>query len=170
MLASCWWSSGQDMGFCSLGVANSKSGYCNFFSSCQVLEFLRRSYCFVSQDTDPCIETSHLVEPPVWCKSLLMVSNLHSEQLSAGLCRAHRSLLLAGPPPHYPQCHNGLAPSRSEHMCLCRSVPRGGSWCDKWEDFPYLRPQSPASKTLIPSRIQHRAVQGPCAYNSPVPG
>ena len=73
-----------------------------------------------------------------------MVSNLHSEQLSAGLCHGQGSVLLAGPLAHYPQCHNGLAPSRSEHMCLCRSVPREGSWYDKWEGFLCLRPQSPA--------------------------
>ena len=73
-----------------------------------------------------------------------MVSNLHSEQLSAGLCLGQGSLLLAGPLSRYPQCHNGLAPSRSEHMCLCRSVPRGGSWYDKWEGFLYLCPLSPA--------------------------
>ena len=118
----------------------------------------------------PCIDTSHLVWTSCLIKSLLMVSNLHSEQLSAGLCHVQGSLSLAGPLPHYPQCHNGLAPSRSEHVCLCRSVPRGGSWYDKWEGFPYLRPRSPASKTLSPSRIQHRAVQGPCVCNSPVPG
>ena len=79
-----------------------------------------------------------------------MVSNLHSKQLSAGLCHVQGSLSLSGPLPHYPQCHNGLAPSRSEHVCLCRSVPRWGSWYDKWEGFPYLRPKSPASKTLAP--------------------
>ena len=73
-----------------------------------------------------------------------MVSNLHSEQLSAGLCCGQGSLLLAGPPPHYPQCHNGLASSRSKHMCFCLSVPTGGSWYDKWECFLYLRPQWPA--------------------------
>ena len=66
-------------------------------------------------------------EPHVWCKSLLMVSNLHSEQLSVGLCHYQGSLLPAGPLSHYPQCHIGLAPSRSKHMWLCRSVPRGGS-------------------------------------------
>ena len=39
MLGSCRWSSGQYMGLCGFGVANSKSGYYNFFSSCQVLEY-----------------------------------------------------------------------------------------------------------------------------------
>ena len=109
-------------------------------------------------------------EPPVWCRNLLVVSNLHSEQLSAGLCHGQGPPSLAGPLSHYPQCHNGLAPSRSGHMCLCHSEPRERSWYDKWEGFPYLRPQLPASKTLTPSRKQHRAIQDPCAYNSPVPG
>ena len=52
-----------------------------------------------------------------------------------GLCHGQGSPLLAGPVSHYPQCHNGLAPSRSGHGCLCRSVPRGGSWYGRWEGF-----------------------------------
>ena len=40
MLASSRWSSGQDMGFCGLRMANSKSGYHNFLSSGQVPESL----------------------------------------------------------------------------------------------------------------------------------
>ena len=36
MLASSWWSSGQDMGFCGLGMANSESSYHNLLSSGQV--------------------------------------------------------------------------------------------------------------------------------------
>ena len=77
---------------------------------------------------------------------------LHSEQLAACLCHSQGSLLLAGPLSHYPQCHNSLASSR---IGLFLSMPRGGSWYDKWEGFPYLHSQSPASKTLSQSRIQH---------------
>ena len=40
MLASSRWSSGQDMGFCGLRMANSKSGYHNLLSSGQVPESL----------------------------------------------------------------------------------------------------------------------------------
>ena len=56
-------------------------------------------------------------EPPVGCESLLMVSNLHNEHLSVGLCHVQGTLLLAGPLSHYPQCHNGLAPSRKTNTC-----------------------------------------------------
>ena len=77
--------------------------------------------------------------------------------------------LLAGLLSHSPQCHNGLAPSRSGHERLCRSMPRGDSWSGKWEGCRYLRPQLPASKTLSQSRLRHRAVQDPCADSSSVP-
>ena len=60
---------------------------------------------------------------------------IYSEPLPGVLCHGQRSLLLAGPPSHYPQCHKGLAPSRNRHECPCRSMPRGGSWYDKWEGF-----------------------------------
>ena len=40
MLASSWWSSGQDMGCCGLGMANSESGYDNLLSSGQAPESL----------------------------------------------------------------------------------------------------------------------------------
>ena len=43
MLASSQWSSGQDMGFWGLRMANSESGYHNLFSSGQVPESLRWS-------------------------------------------------------------------------------------------------------------------------------
>ena len=39
MLTGSWQSSGQDVCLCGLGMANSKSGYYNLLSSCQVLEF-----------------------------------------------------------------------------------------------------------------------------------
>ena len=91
----------------------------------------------------PCTETSLWFEPPVGYWSLLMVSNLHNEQSSSGLCHGHGSTLPAGVH-HYSQCHNGLAPNRSWYMWLCRSMPIGGSWYDKWEGFVYLHPQSPA--------------------------
>ena len=97
----------------------------------------------------------------VGCRSLLVVSSLHNEQLSAGLCHGQGSLLLAGPLSPYPQCHNSLAPSRSGHMCLCRSIPRGDSWYDKREGFPYLHPQSPANKTMSLSKIGNCALQDP---------
>ena len=40
MLTRSWRSSGQDVWHCGFGMANSKSGYYNLFSSCEVLEFL----------------------------------------------------------------------------------------------------------------------------------
>ena len=103
----------------------------------------------------PRIDTSHLV----WtsCRSLLVVSNLQWTVVK-GPQVGQGPPLLAGPLFHYPQSHNGLAPSRSGHMCLCCSEPRKLSWYDKWDGFPYLRPQLPASKTLSQSRIQHRAL------------
>ena len=117
------------------------------------------------------------LNPELWmlssCRRLVFdavpYTNLHSKQLWAGLCHGRGFIFLAGPLTHFPQCHNGLAPCRSGRMCFCRSMPRGGSWYDKWEGFMYLRLQSPASKTSSPSRIQHRALQDPYADNSPVP-
>ena len=96
-----------------------------------------------------------------------MASNLQSGQSLVGLCHGQGSPLLVGPLSHSPLCHNGLAPSRSGHKCLCRSMPRGDSWSGKWEGCQYLRLQLPASKTL--SRLRHRAVQDPCVDNSSVP-
>ena len=109
----------------------------------------------VSRDTDLYHVMIHPTwfGPPVGYMSLLVASNLHSEQLSTGLCHGHGSLLLAGQLSHYPQCHNGLAPSRSGHKCLCRSVPRGGSWPGKWEGFLHLLTESTASKALSQSRL-----------------
>ena len=86
-----------------------------------------------------------------------------------GLCHGQGSPLLPGVLSHSPQCHNGLAPSRSGHACLCRSMPTGDSWSGKWEGCRCLHPQLPASKTLSQSRLWHRAVQGPCADSSSVP-
>ena len=37
ILASSWWSSGQDIGFCGLGMANSYSGYHNLLVFCMVV-------------------------------------------------------------------------------------------------------------------------------------
>ena len=104
--------------------------------------------------------------PPVECKSLPVASNLQSGQSLVGLCHGQGSPLLAGPLSHSPLCHNGLAPSRSGHKCLCRSMPRGDSWSGKWEGCQYICLQLPASKTLSQSRQRHRAVQDPCADNS----
>ena len=117
----------------------------------------------------PCIDTSHLIGPPVEWKSWPVASNLQSGRSLVGLCHGQGSPLLAGPLSHSPLCHNGLAPSRSGHKCLCRSMPRGDSWYGKWEGCQYLRLQLPASKTLSQSRLRHRAVQDPCADNSSVP-
>ena len=46
MVTSSRWSSGQDMGFGGLGMANSKSGDYNLLSSGKVLEFLRGPQCW----------------------------------------------------------------------------------------------------------------------------
>ena len=46
MVTTSWRSSGQDMGFGGLGMANSKSGDYNLFSSGQVLELLRWPQCW----------------------------------------------------------------------------------------------------------------------------
>ena len=45
-------------------------------------------------------------------------ADVTSMQLSAGLCRGLLSTLLAAPLYLYPQCHSGLAPSRSLHRWL----------------------------------------------------
>ena len=97
------------------------------------------------------------------------VTNLLSGQSLVGLCHGQGSPLLAAPPSHSPLCHNGLAPSRIGHKCLCCSMPRGDPWSGKWEGCQYLRLQLPASKTLSQSRLRHHAVQDPCADNSSVP-
>ena len=49
MLASSWWSSGQDMGFCGLGMANSESGHHNLLSSGQVPKSLGGSYSWFQE-------------------------------------------------------------------------------------------------------------------------
>ena len=95
-----------------------------------------------------------------------MASNLYSELSSVGQCHGQGSPLLAGPLSHSPECHYGLAPSRSGHECLCRSMPRGDPQSGKWEGCQYLRPQLPANKTLSQSMLWHRAVQDQCADNS----
>ena len=107
---------------------------------------------------------------PVGYRNSSQASNLHSEQLPVGLCHGQGAPLLTGSLSRYPRCRNGLAPNRSGHGCLCRSVPRGASWYGRWDGFHYLRPQSPANKTLSQGRLQHRALQDPCTNNSPVPG
>ena len=111
----------------------------------------------------------NLLGGPVECKSLPVASNLQSGQSLVGLCHGQGSPLLAGPLSHSPLCHNGLAPNRNRHGCLCRSMPRGDSWSGKWEGCQYTPPQLPASKTLSQSKLRHRAVQDPCADNSSVP-
>ena len=49
MLASSWWSSGQDMGFCGFGMANSESGYHNRLSPGQVPKSLGWSQCWFQE-------------------------------------------------------------------------------------------------------------------------
>ena len=65
------------------------------------------------------------LEPPAGYRSLLVVSNLHSEQLSAGLCHGQVYLLLL----HSFITLNAWALSRSGHKYLCHSMPRGAIWC-----------------------------------------
>ena len=60
ILASSWWSSGQDMGFCGFGMANSESGYHNLFSSGQLPKSLGWSQCWF-QETQ--ISTMYIYTP-----------------------------------------------------------------------------------------------------------
>ena len=100
------------------------------------------------------------------CGSLKVASNLH-QQLSMGLCHGQGFHLIAFPPSHSPQYHNGLAPS-TWHKCFSCLMLRWDSWSTN-EDSQYLRPQFPASKTLSQSKLWHRAVKDPCADNNSVP-
>ena len=154
VLTSSWRSSGQDMWLCGLCMANSKSGYYNLLSSCQVLEFPGWSKCWF-QKIEICTMYRHI---PLDLNLLLDIEIHDMLQVCImNSCHGQCTPLLAGPLSRYPQYHNGLAPSKSGHGCLCRSVLRGGSWYFR-EGFQYLRSQSPASKTLSQSRLQHRAV------------
>ena len=49
MLASSWWSSGQDIGFCGFGMANSESGYHNLLSFGQVPKSPGWSQCWFQE-------------------------------------------------------------------------------------------------------------------------
>ena len=156
MLTSSWRSSGQDVWLCGLGMVNSKCGYYNRLSSCQVLEFPGWPRCWFQE-----IEISTMYRhTPLDLNPLLDIGIHDRLQICivnrcqwVGLCHGQGSPLPAGSLSRCPQCHNGLAPSRSGHGCLCRSVPRGGSWYGRWEGFQYLRSQSPASETLSQSRL-----------------
>ena len=74
MLASSWWSSRQDMGFCGLGMANSESGYHNLFSFGYHNLFSSGVRCrnFLGGPSvgfrryRPCRYTSHLIWTSCW--------------------------------------------------------------------------------------------------------
>ena len=67
MMASSRWSSGQDMGLCGLGMANSESGYHNFLSSGQLPKSLGYpSVRFRRYRFQPCIDTAHLIWTSCW--------------------------------------------------------------------------------------------------------
>ena len=107
-------------------------------------------------------------EPAAGYRSWLAASDLYSEHLPMGQCPGQGFILLAGLKVLFPQCHNGSVFTRIEHMCLYRSILRG-SWCSKWEDSQYLRPQLPASRTVSQNRTLHHVILDPCANNNPVP-
>ena len=83
MVTSSRRSSGQDMGFGGLRMANSKSGDYNLFSSGNVLEFLGGAPMLVSRERDLC----HVRLHPTWfestseCRSWTVASNLYNEHL-----------------------------------------------------------------------------------------
>ena len=132
MLASSWWSSGKIWDFVAL-VWPIRS---RVITTSSALVRCRNilggpSVGFRRYRSLPCIDTSHLIWTSCWIWSLPVASNLQSGQSSVGLFHGQGSPLLAGPLSNSPLCHNGLAPSRSGHKCLCRSMPRGDSWSGK---------------------------------------
>ena len=163
VVTSSRWSSGQDMG---LGMANSKSGDYNLFGSGWALEFLWLPQCWF-HNVEISAMYSHI---PFGLNQLLNVGvnqwlQICSEHLSVGLSLGWGSLLLVGPPFHFPQ----LVSSRNEHMCLCHSITRTGSWYGKSKGSRGLNPQLLANRTLNQSRPLHRDGQVPCVGNSSVP-
>ena len=86
-----------------------------------------------SKDRDLCHVHIHPTwfEPTSECGNWPVVSYLYSGHLPVGLYLGRGSLLLVGPLFHFRQCHSGLVPSRSEHMCPCHSMTRAGSWYGK---------------------------------------
>ena len=78
------------------------------------------------------------------------------------------SLLLVGPLFHFPQYHSGLVSSRIEHVCLCHSITRTGSWYGRSKGSLCLHPQLLANRTLSQSRPLHRDGLGQCVGNSSV--
>ena len=106
MLASSWWSSGQDMRFCGFGMANSESGYDNLLSSGQVSKSLWRSQRWFNE-----IQISTLYTYIPFNLNLLLNVRVNQwlqicGQSLEGLCHGQGSPLLAGPLSHSPLCHN----------------------------------------------------------------
>ena len=81
----------------------------------------------------PCTGTASWFVPSRGYRSWPMISNFHREHLPMGLCSGRGCLLLVGRLFESPQYHINLVSSRNEHVCLCHSKTRGGSWCDKWK-------------------------------------
>ena len=55
-------------------------------------------------------------------------------------------------------------------MCIYRSIPRASSWYSKSESSQYHRPRSPASRTLIQTRLLYHVPWDTFGNNIPVPG
>ena len=106
MLTSSWRSSGQDVSLYGLGMANSKSGYHNLLSSCQVLEFLGWPKCWFQE-----INIFTMYRHILLDLNLLLDIGIHHRLQICIVNSCHGSMswsrvLLAGPLSHYPQCHN----------------------------------------------------------------
>ena len=91
--------------------------------------------------------------PSVGYRNSWQASNLHSEQLSVGLYHGQGSPLLAGPLSRYPQCHNGLAPSKKRTWVpLSLSAQRSHDMADEWvfSIIPRTPRQPPAILSSTP--------------------
>ena len=150
MVTTSWWSSGQDMGFGGLGMANSKSGDYNLFSPGKVVELLRWPKCWYHKIRDLCHIQLHPTwfEPTYECRSWPVASYLYSGHLPVGLYLGLGSLMLVDPLFHFRYCHSGLVPSRNEHVCPCHSMTRAGSWYGKSKGSRCPHPQLPANRNI----------------------
>ena len=128
MMTTSWWSSGQDMGFGGLGMANSEVGWLQPLQPWLVDGTSSVAPVLVSQDRYLCHVHLHPIwfEPTSECRSWPMVSYLYSGQLPVDLYLGRGSILLVDPLFHFRQCHSGLVPSRNEHLCPCHSMTRAG--------------------------------------------
>ena len=79
--------------------------------------------------------SSHCRNHPRFSKHFVQIGSLQG------------SLLLVGPLFHFPQYHSGLESSRNEHVCLCHSITRAGSW------YKYIENICILTTTLLPNRL-----------------